>query len=94
MVIDLRRIIYWLKQPSTIKAIGGIAGFLGFAYTQADLEKWTAAVVGFSVLVNGVYDNIPRAKALTLDELCCQLKKLTPEKRTELMTIYKSKIKA
>jgi len=89
MVLDTSKFIGWLKQPSTIKMLGAASGFLGFAYTQADLEKWTAGIVAFSMFINGFYDNIPRAKSLTVEKLCGYLKKLTPEERAELMKLYK-----
>lgn len=50
----------WLAQPSTIKALGGVAAGLGYAVTQKNLEVWTAGAVAFGVLVNGLYDNVPR----------------------------------
>lgn len=50
----------WLAQPSTIKALGGLAAAIGYAVTQERLEVWTAGAVAFGVLVNGLYDNNPR----------------------------------
>jgi len=57
------------------------------------LEKWTAAAVGFSIIINGFYDNIPRAKKHSIEELSTYLTTLTPAQRVELMSLYKEKMK-
>jgi sulfite exporter TauE/SafE len=88
MVLDTSKFGDWLKQPSTIKAIGAALAGLGFVYTQVDLEKWTAAAVGFSMIVNGLYDNIPRAKPLDLKTLG---ETLTREDLADIITFYKEK---
>jgi hypothetical protein len=94
MTIDTQTIVNWLKQPSTIKAIGGIAAGLGFAWTQADLEKWTAAAVGFSILINGLYDQNPRKSAPkdnTIEDLDATI---TTEQLIELVRLRKARIAA
>jgi hypothetical protein len=60
LACKLKWFLNWLAQPSTIKALGGVAGLIGFLVTQESLEKWTAAVVAFAMLVNGLYDNNSR----------------------------------
>lgn len=94
MVCDTSKIVEWLKQPSTIKFVGGLLSAFGFVYTQADLEKWTAAAVGFSLLINGLYDNNPRRPPEeSIDSLSDKLVCMTPEQRVELMKLYKEKSK-
>lgn len=78
----------WLKQPGTIKFLGGIAATLGFAYTQADLDKWIGATVAFSMLVNGLYDNNGR-RPITPAELN---KSLTTAEIAELVRLRKADI--
>jgi hypothetical protein len=61
-----------LKQPSTIKAIGTIAGLVGLYFDPTKFQEIIAGILAFVAIVNGFYDANPR-KSIP-DE-----KKITPE---------------
>jgi hypothetical protein len=61
-----------LKQPSTIKALGTLAGLVGYAIDPTKIVEILMAIQVFAALVNGLYDANPR-KSIPSE------KKITPE---------------
>jgi hypothetical protein len=46
----------WLKQPSTIKAIGVLIGAIGWKFDIINFETTVEAVAGFYVVVSAFID--------------------------------------
>lgn len=63
-----------LKQPSTIKALGTLAGLVGYAIDPTKVVEILMAIQVFAALVNGLYDanprkSIPEEKKITPDDV-------------------------
>jgi hypothetical protein len=67
-----------LKQPSTIKALGTLAGLVGYAIQPDKVVEILIAIQVFAALVNGLYDGNPR-KSIPEE------KKITPEDVTAMV---------
>jgi len=81
-----------LKQPSTIKALGTLAGLIGYAIEPDKAVEIILAIQTFAAIINGFYDANPR-KSIPVE------KKITPEDvagmvRAEISRLRAEKAKA
>jgi len=68
-----------LKQPSTIKALGTLAGLVGYAVDPTKIVEILMAIQVFAALVNGLYDanprrSIPVEKKITPDDVSAMVR--------------------
>ena len=89
MADKLTTLIEFLKQPSTIKALGTLAGAAGYVVDPSKAVEILGAIAVFTGAVNLVYDNNPRSpNCPTVKELD---KILTKEKVAEIMAFRKKR---
>ena len=76
-----------LKQPSTIKALGTLAGLVGYAIQPDIIVEILMAIQVFAALVNGFYDSNPR-QSIPVE------KKITPDDVTEMVRAEIARLRA
>ena len=73
------KLLETLKQPSTIKALGTLAGLVGYAFDPTKIVEILMAVQVFAALINGFYDanprrSIPVEKKITPDDVSAMVR--------------------
>jgi hypothetical protein len=76
-----------LKQPSTIKALGTLAGLVGLYINPDKVLEILIAIQVFAAAVNGFYDANPR-KSIPEE------KKITPDDVTEMVRAEIARLRA